>query len=685
MKKRILAILLALTLAFSVFALTACSDDPAPTNGGGGTPADTPTPDDTTPPDDEDDDDPPPPVDPPEPSEGAMTEVGTLRAETLIVEYQFRPGNPGRFNPHMPGTARGTGVHQFMWSHLYEINTSEGQQFPEIAADFPTSNEDFTVHTLPIREGMYWSDGMPITAHDVAYTFNLIMTNEEHTSHAAYNAILESVEATSDFEVTIVTINPFPRIAQRFGTVLWGREMVVAPKHIFEQMDNPVAEEFSDPVTSTAWVVHSFDPEGAWIRLDLRDDWERSVTATVMREVHNITDPPAFNHVWMRSIGDDTARQMAIINNEIDAMVEFTPEMMRFVTESNPNIEGWFGPDFPWGTSDDPCSKGLAFNCAVAPFDNPLMRWGLVLAIDFDEASLAVFEGIGRSSPLPFLTITSSAQEEYLRPMLPWLEQLTVDPGDGGDPIYVWDGGYAERMAEIQRNRGISIPDDQAILDDMFGLGTWRYDPEGAMRLFLAAGLELRGDDWFFEGEPFVINMTAMAEAEVQASRTVFAAADQFRKFGFDVNVEEQISATWTDNNDLGHFDISGSWPTMYVTRDIAADLQAGGWWVYEFPPIGEPRFPGNMMRFGTPEIAAIVLEKQTIPPEDPRTYDLAVEFLKLVIEEMPWVGFHGGIKFCPINTTYWTNWPSATNNYDGPWWWWSCFKYIAWQLQSTT
>jgi len=675
MKKRILAIILALCMAFALLA--ACTDTETPDND---TAVETP---DTGNEDTASEETPAPTPDEPTDT-GAMTEVGTLRSETLIVEYQFRPGNPGRFNPHMPGTSRGTGVHQFMWSHLFEINTSEGQQFPEIAADFPTSNADFTVHTLPIREGMYWSDGMPITAHDVAYTFNLIMTNEGHLNHAAYNAILESVEATGDYEVTLVTNDPFPRVATRFGVVLWGREMVIAPKHIFEQMDDPVAEEFSNPVTSTAWEVHSFDPEGAWIRLDLREDWERSATATVMREQYGISDPPAHKHVWMRSIGDDTARQMALINNEIDAMVEYTPEMMRFVTERNPNITAWFD-GFPWGTSDDPCSKGLAFNAAVAPYDNKLMRWGLVLAINFDEASMAVFEGIGRSSPFPFLTNTGSSQEEYLRPMLPWLEQLTVDPGDGGDPIYVWDGGYADRMAEIQRGRGIDIPNDRAVLDDMFGLGTWRYDPEGAERLFIAAGLEKRGDDWFFEGEPFVINMTAMAESEIQAGRTVLAAADQFRKFGFTVNVEEQISATWSDNNLLGHFDISGSWPTMYVTRDIAADLQAGGWWVYEYPPIGESHQPGNMMRFGTPEIAAIVLEKQTIPPEDPRTYELAVEFLQLTIEEMPWVGFHGGLKFCPVNTTYWTNWPAADNNFNGPWWWWSCFKYISWKLDSTT
>lgn len=43
----------------------------------------------------------------------------------------------------------------------------------------------------------------------------------------------------------------------------------------------------------------------------------------------------------------------------------------------------------------------------------------------------------------------------------------------------------------------------------------------------------------------------------------------------------------------------------------------------------------------------------------------------------MPFIGFHSGVKFVPTNSTYWTNYPTATNDYDGPWWWWSTFTYI--------
>ena len=43
----------------------------------------------------------------------------------------------------------------------------------------------------------------------------------------------------------------------------------------------------------------------------------------------------------------------------------------------------------------------------------------------------------------------------------------------------------------------------------------------------------------------------------------------------------------------------------------------------------------------------------------------------------MPFIGFHSGVKFVPTNSTNWEGYPCAEDPYNGPWWWWSCFKYI--------
>ena len=41
-----------------------------------------------------------------------------------------------------------------------------------------------------------------------------------------------------------------------------------------------------------------------------------------------------------------------------------------------------------------------------------------------------------------------------------------------------------------------------------------------------------------------------------------------------------------------------------------------------------------------------------------------------------------GTSKFVPVNETYFTNYPTADNYYEGPWWWWSNFKYIVSNIQ---
>ena len=96
----------------------------------------------------------------------AVTEVGTPRRETLIVETQTPTDVPGQFNSYMQGTQMGFGIHQLMSAMMWEMDTVKGEQFGEVAAGFPESNEDFTEHIVRIREGIRWSDGEELNADD---------------------------------------------------------------------------------------------------------------------------------------------------------------------------------------------------------------------------------------------------------------------------------------------------------------------------------------------------------------------------------------------------------------------------------------------------------------------------------------------------------------------------------------
>lgn len=602
---------------------------------------------------------------------GEMTEVGTPRNETLIVECQSPTDTPGQFNSYMQGTTMGFGIHQLMSAMMWEIDTIKGEQFGEVAEGMPESNADFTEHIVKIRQGIKWSDGEDLTADDVVFTFNMIMTNPGILQNEYYNQVFKSVEKVDDYTVKVVTKESFPRLAQKFGVTIWGNDLRIVPEHIYSKQTDVTLFKDSNPVVAGPYTVKAYDELGKWILYERREDWQASTVGVVTG------NQPKAKYVWFRNLGDDTTRQMSLINNEVDILCEVTPEMLEVMIAQNPNIACWY-KDFPYATSDDPCSKGLLFSMGKgAPYDNKDFRWGIALAMNFDEISQNIFDGVGRSSPFPMLTNTSAAQELYVKPILPWLHDLELDLGDG-TTVKPFDDGYAERIAGVLRDKGYDIPTDHEALIDMFGVGCWKYDPVAAEKLFIKAGLEKKEDGWYFNGKPFTFNMTYLADTEAQAGRGTQAAYDQLTKFGFKINLASESSATWDTNGFTGQFDIAGYWPTGFITKDIYS--QINGWDADLIVPIGE-KGSGQSGRWNNAEATEIIHELAKLSPDDPKSYELGLEFFKISIEELPFIGFHSGVKFVPTNSTYWTNYPSADNPYNGPWWWWSCFKYITTEI----
>lgn len=367
MRKKLIALLLAAVMLVSVFA--ACGGENNSSTAGGDSSASTPessTGGDSS-------------ESAPESSQvstgdGAMTEVGTPRSETLIVEFQSATDCPGQFNTYMNGTSAGIGIHQLMSAMMWEMDTVKGEQFPEVAADMGTPNEDFTEWTIKIREGIKWSDGEDLNAEDVAFTMNMIKDTDSIGASSYYKQVFKSIEAVDATTVKIVTNEPFPRLTQRFGVTIWGNDLRIVPEHIYSQQADVYTFKDEQPVVAGPYTVHSYDPNGAWVLYQRREDWEQSTLGVVNKEVYGNTDaPPAW--VWFRTLGDDeSTKQMAMINNEIDVLCEVTPEVLEAMMAQNDKVKAWYA-DFPYATSDDPCSKGLVFSMGKgAPYNLSLIH-----------------------------------------------------------------------------------------------------------------------------------------------------------------------------------------------------------------------------------------------------------------------------------------------------------------------
>ncbi|MDO4489280.1 MAG: ABC transporter substrate-binding protein [Eubacteriales bacterium] len=140
-----------------------------------------------------------------------------------------------------------------LYSNLYRIN-SNNSIVPELAETY-TVNEDFTEYTFTIRTDMLFSDGTPITAQDVKFTYERAMAADND-----YFIGIESVEAPDDKTVIIKLLEP----NNSFLSDMTGEHMAVMSRAAVEGgMD--VAN--CPNITSGAYYVDSWDKENHIIHL----------------------------------------------------------------------------------------------------------------------------------------------------------------------------------------------------------------------------------------------------------------------------------------------------------------------------------------------------------------------------------------------------------------------------------
>jgi peptide/nickel transport system substrate-binding protein len=95
------------------------------------------------------------------------------------------------------------------------------------------------------------------------------------------------------------------------------------------------------------------------------------------------------------------------------------------------------------------------------------------------------------------------------------------------------------------------------------------------------------------------------------------------------------------------------------------------------FAPKGERLQGGN--QFNTPrwkspkseEFSKLADKVGLLAPADPKIEPLFRDALDLWLQELPNFPVQQQFRIVPYNTTYWTNFPTATNNYIHPPNWW--------------
>jgi peptide/nickel transport system substrate-binding protein len=162
------------------------------------------------------------------------------------------------FNPYV-STSLGTeeNMQSMTYEPLLEFNIMQPTQapIPWLASSYAWSNGGKTL-TFTIRPGVKFSDGTPMTASDVAFTFNLLMKNKTLASQAPGPTPLP-LTATAPNATTAVLTFSQPEYANLF---LIGSTYVL-PEHIWQSVSNPATYADANPVGTGPYELSSFSAQ----------------------------------------------------------------------------------------------------------------------------------------------------------------------------------------------------------------------------------------------------------------------------------------------------------------------------------------------------------------------------------------------------------------------------------------
>ncbi len=177
--------------------------------------------------------------------------IDQLRRNAAAFEYAI--GTPGgsltvatiseplTFNLAIANDASSSGILSYLFDGLTQTSWLTDQVEPSLAESWERSDDGLT-WTFHLRQDVTWHDGQGFTAHDVDFTFNRIIYNDDIPSSSrssfnfrfldeasgAWQEAQMAVTALDDYTVQCVLPVPFAPFLRSMGTAIY-------PKHILER------------------------------------------------------------------------------------------------------------------------------------------------------------------------------------------------------------------------------------------------------------------------------------------------------------------------------------------------------------------------------------------------------------------------------------------------------------------
>ncbi len=368
------------------------------------------------------------------------TAGSTPRNETLYFAGQ-QWGTINDWNPMSANSNNAMAIAQsdmsrvLIYETLFMYNMLDGSLHGLLATDYEW-NDDQTELTVHMNPDAKWSDGTPVTAEDVAYTFD---THVKYSSATGvdYANYIDSVEAVDDATVVFhakcddagVSINPL-KVLEYLPKVYVLQKAYI---QTVEERNGSDAEamkldKMEDLVASGPYKPYYDDDQKV---VFVRDDNYWGQAESMWGKL------PAPKYIAHTIYADNNAGQVALAAGEVDVCQQFITDVQKL----------WEEQELPIMTYMDEAPYGLCttmptlwFNLTKPGLDQVEVRKAIAMAIDYDQ-------------------IIASAMSNQ-SPTFAQVPRSIMNPTDGEQKLIDKDA-----LADLQFN-GKDIAGANALLDE---------------------------------------------------------------------------------------------------------------------------------------------------------------------------------------------------------------------------
>lgn len=274
-------------------------------------------------------------------------------------------------DPHIASAAGSMRYIENMYNGLLRYkDDSYGEVECDLAKEY-TVSEDGKIYTFKLHEGVKFHNGDELTAEDVKYSIERIIDSEIRASH--FNDV-EKIEALDDYTVVITLKNP----VAPFETFLAYPMNAIVNKNIVDKNNGSLDNVDAG---SGAFKLKEWKKDQHLILEKFDDYFEEGL--------------PYLDEVVLKPIPDETARNTALRNKEVDMILQITPkDSMQLENEKDIVVDSVSGTWWEY----------LGINTTKEPISNKKVRQAIAWALDREMINKAVKFGKGTvltGGPIP--------------------------------------------------------------------------------------------------------------------------------------------------------------------------------------------------------------------------------------------------------------------------------------------